>query len=633
MSTHPIYQALKHYWGYDNFRGSQEEIILDSLAGRDILALMPTGGGKSLCYQLPAVVSDGITLVISPLIALMRDQVKSLRDKGINAHAIYSGMDYRTIDRIFDNCIYGDIKLLYLSPERLQTDMAAARIPKMQINRVAVDEAHCISQWGYDFRPSYLEIAKVREWFPNVPITALTATATTRVQADIVEKLELKEPGIFKQSFARENLSLRVRMTDNKLGILLDALRRNPGSGVVYVRNRKKTVSLAQILRQSGFSAEAYHAGMESMERSAIQQRWIEDESNIIVCTNAFGMGIDKPDVRFVGHFDIPPSLEEYFQEAGRAGRDGLPGECLLLYDPSDREQILRNFELSYPDLRELRQLYKALFNYFQIVPGQGMGESHPFNLPAFARHFQLNMLSVYHGLRILEQEGWIHLSDAVWLPSRVRIKVGKEQLYQYKLEQQHAGELLTILLRNYEALFLEPVRIQEAKIARLLDKPVKDVTKLLEQLHRDTIIEYLPASDQPQIIFLRDRAESQNFTIDKSQYKWKKSLDGDRLQAMLDYLTTPTCRMQYILQYFGEIPGAPCGRCDRCKKSGHKSPGIFSRKLLEKIPPEGLSVKSLLIEYGHEDERWLLKSLSYLEQESIIVVKNDTIFLNAKHG
>lgn len=623
-----LHHLLKQYWGFDSFRPLQEEIIHSVLEGQDTFALLPTGGGKSLCYQIPALAREGICIVISPLIALMKDQVEALQERGVKAEAIHSGLDSKSIDRIFDNCIFGEIKLLYISPERLHTDMAAARIRKMKLTMVAVDEAHCISQWGYDFRPAYMQIPIIREWHPEVPIIALTATATPRVQEDILIRLGLKDPRTFKKSFFRDNLRFAVRHTDNKLQRVTSVLKRIDASAIVYARNRKKTRTLAEVFNQEGLNASAYHAGLTPQERSGIQEGWLKNNPLIIVSTNAFGMGIDKSDVRTVVHYDIPPSLEEYYQEAGRAGRDGALSNCLLVYDESDREQAIRQFEQSYPSLPVLRTTYKALNNYYNLVPGTGKGQTFDFDLMTFCNHFQLDLVEVHHSTRILQEEGWISMSDAVWTPSKVRISVGRDGLYQYQLQDAKSDELLKALLRNYEGLFLDPTRIREGKLAQLLDTEQSDIIRRLEKLSRDGIIEYEPSSDKPRITFINERVEERNFTIDVKSYKWRKKLAGDRLRAVLDYLTTRGCRLSFILTYFGEIGAKPCGKCDRCTKKAGARPSKRLQRLLAAIPESGISLKQFLLEFGADEERNILKDLQFMEQEEYIALKKDMIYL-----
>ncbi|MCB0586106.1 MAG: ATP-dependent DNA helicase RecQ, partial [Phaeodactylibacter sp.] len=417
MENSPL-EILKKYWGYDGFRPLQEDIIRSVLEGKDTLALMPTGGGKSICYQVPALCREGICIVVSPLIALMKDQVENLKQRNIPAEAIYSGMHYRDIDRILDNCVYGNIKLLYLSPERLTTELARVRIQKMKASLLAVDEAHCVSQWGYDFRPPYLQIAEMREVLPGVPILALTATATPEVARDIQEKLAFRQENLLQKSFERPNLSYSVLHEEDKLKKLAEILHRVPGSGIVYVRSRRRTKEIARYLQRQKIRADFYHAGLDTEERSRKQEEWMNNKSRVVVSTNAFGMGIDKPDVRVVVHMELPDSLEAYFQEAGRAGRDGRKSYAVLLYNDSDRQNLERRFEQSFPGLKEVQRVYRALGSYFQLATGSGEGQSFDFEIVEFARNFQIKIVQAYSCLKILEQAGWIVLTDAVFVPS-----------------------------------------------------------------------------------------------------------------------------------------------------------------------------------------------------------------------
>ncbi|MFT6148003.1 MAG: ATP-dependent DNA helicase RecQ, partial [Saprospiraceae bacterium] len=444
-------EVLKKFWGFDNFRSMQLEIIKSVLDGKDTLALLPTGGGKSICFQIPALCQEGICIVVSPLIALMKDQVHNLNKRGIPAVAIYSGMHYREIDRVFDNCAYGKIKFLYLSPERLMTDLAQERIKKMNVNLIAIDEAHCISQWGYDFRPPYLEIAKIRILHPKVPFLALTATATPEVVTDIQERLEFKTENVFQKSFRRDNLAYVVLNDEGKLEKMLSILQKVKGSSVVYVRNRKKTKEAAQFLQLNNIYADFYHAGLTNDVRSKKQDAWINNQTRVMVSTNAFGMGIDKPDVRTVIHLTLPDSLEAYFQEAGRAGRDGNRAFSILLYSETDKVELERQFEQSYPAFSEIKQVYRALGSYFQLAIGSGLGESFDFDLIEFCRHYKFKVVETFNALKILMHEGWLFMTEAVYVPSSLMVKATKEDLYDYKLRNKGFENLITTILRTYQ--------------------------------------------------------------------------------------------------------------------------------------------------------------------------------------
>jgi ATP-dependent DNA helicase RecQ len=615
---------LKQYWGYDAFRSLQEEIIQSVLDGRDTLALMPTGGGKSICFQVPALCQEGICLVVSPLIALMKDQVSNLKKRGIQAEAIHTGMSPREIDRILDNCIYGTTRFLYLSPERLASDLAKARIARMNVNLLAVDEAHCVSQWGYDFRPPYLEIAAIREVIrQDVPVLAVTATATREVVADIQEKLKFREENVFRKSFQRENLSYVVLTEDNKREKMLDILRKVPGSAVVYARNRRMTQEMARFLRENGISADFYHAGLSTEERSRKQDAWINGQTRVVACTNAFGMGIDKPDVRTVIHLDLPESLEAYFQEAGRAGRDGNRSYAVLLYSGVDRLQLERNLATSFPPLQDIRQVYRALGSFFQLATGGGEYQSFDFDIALFCKNFKLDPLKTYSCLHTLEQEGWIVLTEAVTAPSVFTVTVGREQLYDFQLRNQKLDALIKTLLRLSEGAFQDFARVNEHQVARVMKTDADKVIAALKLLDREGMISYRPAKDKPQLVFSKERVPADDLTIDLAHYNFRKQRHEYRLKQAMGYAENPVCRSQQLLAYFAET--APeCGRCDVCleKSKEDLSGGDFGRYkeritgLLEKT---ALSEREILQAFPSNQHQQLLKVLSFLLDEEYL--------------
>ena len=566
---------LKQYWGYDEFRPLQEEIIQSILAKQDTLALMPTGGGKSLCFQVPALCQEGVCLVISPLIALMKDQVYQLQKRGIKAQAIYSGMYYKDIDRIFDNAVYGGVKLLYLSPERLMNDLALERIKRMNVSLIAVDEAHCISQWGYDFRPAYLEVASIRKWLPDAPIMALTATATEEVVVDIQKQLEFKKGKVFQKSFARSNLAYIVLEEENKQQKLLDILRGVKGSGVVYVRNRKGTKDVALFLQSKGIKADFYHAGLNTEQRAHKQEAWIENRTRIIVATNAFGMGIDKPDVRAVVHMDLPDSLEAYFQEAGRGGRDGKKAYAVLLYNEKDRQKLERNYKNSYPPINEIKRVYRALGSYLQLAVGAGVGESFDFDIVAFAKNFNFEIVKTFSSLKILEQAGWIVLSEAIFVPSSVRIIIGKEGLYDYQLRNRALEKIIKLILRTTQGALNNFVNIDESQLSRFLKINRVEFVRGLIKMQSEGILDYRPQKDSPQIFFSHERVGADNLTIDQKRYQFLKTRYLARIQESIAYAENKKCRSQKLLSYFGETEAKPCGVCDVClgRTEGELSP------------------------------------------------------------
>lgn len=561
-----IRQVLIKYWGYSQFRPLQEDIILSILAGRDTLALLPTGGGKSICFQVPAMAKDGICIVISPLIALIKDQVENLNKRGIKAFGIYSGMHKNEIDVALDNCIYGDVKFLYLSPERLGTELLKVRIKKMNVNLIAVDEAHCISQWGYDFRPPYLKIADIREIVSKVPILALTATATPEVVDDIQEKLFFKTKNVLQKSFERKNLAYVVIKEEEKMTRLLKIANNVKGTGIVYVRNRKKTKEVSDYLNQNNIRADYYHAGLDAKARDFKQNLWMQGKIRIIVATNAFGMGIDKSDVRFVVHIDIPDSIEAYFQEAGRGGRDGNKAFAVMLYNENDIEQAERNFTLAYPELAEIKTVYQALGNYFQLAIGSGLDASFDFDITDFCNKYAQNPSIVFSSIKFLEREGYFLTSDALYEPSKLKISVSREDLYKFQIKNPQLDGFTKTLLRTYGGLFSDFVKINEAELGRNLGISALMVKEYLMRLHKLMIVTYIPQKEKPQLIYCTERVDSKDLQISKDNYHILKQRAKDRLDAIIAYITKDNrCRSQILLDYFGEINKNRCGSCDVC--------------------------------------------------------------------
>ena len=617
-------EALKKYWGYDSFRSLQEEIIQSVIDGNDGLALMPTGGGKSLCFQVPSMCQEGICLVISPLIALMKDQVYHLREKKIAAEAIYSGMHYKDIDRVLDNCIYGNIKFLYLSPERLSSEIVQERISKMNVNLLAIDEAHCISQWGYDFRPAYLEISAIRPLLPDTPVLALTATATEKVVDDIQEKLEFKDGKVFQKSFGRENLAYVVLNEEGKEAKLLDILKKVKGSGVVYVRNRKKTKAISMYLNRNGIVSDFYHAGLATDERSRKQEEWIQNKTRIIVCTNAFGMGIDKPDVRTVVHLDLPDSPEAYFQEAGRAGRDGEKAFAILLYSTTDGESLERNLDLSFPPVPEIKRTYQALGSYFQLATGAGQNESYDFDLVSFCQKFSLKPITVFNSLKILAQGGWIAMTESVYVPSSLKIYLNKDQLYDYQLKNKNLENIIKTILRTYQGAFHNYVSINETQLAKFLKMDKQDFINCLIKLRTDRVIQYRPKKDAPQIIFLEDRVDISNLMIDQKLYDFRKNRQMERVKKMLAYAEDLVCRHKQLLTYFGEKEVAACGICDVClgRNEAAVSNEDFARykeKIQKLLGSKAMQLKDLVGSFAPKREKKVLKVIEILVDEGML--------------
>jgi ATP-dependent DNA helicase RecQ len=558
---------LKEVFGWKEFRPVQKQVIDAVYQGEDTLAILPTGGGKSLCYQVPGLAKEGICIVISPLIALMKDQVDYLKARGVKAVALHAGMSAREIDTLLDNCIRGGIKFLYLSPERLKSELFVERFKQMNLNLIAVDEAHCISQWGYDFRPAYLEIATIRAYHPKVNVLALTASATPEVEKDILEKLQLKKPATFHQSFARKNLSYSVRLVENKLEKGLEILKRISGSAIWYVRTRQATQQLAKQLQQMGFSAAAYHAGMTALDRSAKQEAWKANQVRIMVSTNAFGMGIDKPDVRVVLHSDLPENLESYYQEAGRAGRDGQKAFAVLLTNAQDFEQLLDRAALVYPPIEFLRRVYQCLANYFQLAIGAQSMRSHDFEISDFANTYQLPVLDSFYALKVLEEEGLIALNESFFAPSRAHFLVNPQRLYEVQIQHAKLDPVVKILLRTHGGnLFSEYFNIQEAKLAKAAGMDEAVLIKGLLELSKMEVLDYEPRKDRPQLTFLTERYDAATLPLNFKRITLRRELTLHKATQMVAYAhQTRICRTQFIQSYFGEFSDESCGACDHC--------------------------------------------------------------------
>ncbi len=558
---------LKEVFGWKEFRPVQKQVIDAVYRGEDTLAILPTGGGKSLCYQLPGLAKEGICIVISPLIALMKDQVDYLKARGVKAVALHAGMSAREIDTLLDNCIRGGVKFLYLSPERLKSELFVERFKQMNLNLIAVDEAHCISQWGYDFRPAYLEIATIRAYHPKVNVLALTASATPEVEKDILEKLQLKKAATFHQSFARKNLSYSVRLVENKLEKGLEILKRISGSAIWYVRTRQATQQLAKHLQQMGFSAAAYHAGMTALDRSAKQEAWKANQVRIMVSTNAFGMGIDKPDVRVVLHSDLPENLESYYQEAGRAGRDGQKAFAVLLTNAQDFEQLLDRAALVYPPIEFLRRVYQCLANYFQLAIGAQSLRSHDFEISDFANTYQLPVLDSFYALKVLEEEGLIALNESFFAPSRAHFLVNPQRLYEVQIQHAKLDPVIKILLRTHGGnLFSEYFNIHEARLAKAAGMDEAVLIKSLLELAKMEVLDYEPRKDRPQLTFLTERYDAATLPLNFKRITLRRELTLHKATQMVAYAhQTRICRTQFIQSYFGEFSDESCGVCDRC--------------------------------------------------------------------
>lgn len=633
------YQAiLKRYWGYDSFRPLQLDAIKSIASGQDTLVLMPTGGGKSIIYQVPTLASTGVCIVITPLIALMKDQVDRLRKHRILAEAIHAGRSHREIDRILDNCIYGDVKFLYISPERIDSEMFRMRCARMDVALIAVDEAHCISQWGYDFRPSYLQIARLRDLCPNTPILALTASATPKVAEDIMYRLRFDKPNIKRMSFARSNLSYVVRHTEDKREHLLRIVNNVSGSGIVYVRTREKSETIAQFLQQNGITADFYHGGLGFLSRNLKQEQWINGQNRIMVATNAFGMGIDKADVRFVIHYDICDSLEAYYQEAGRAGRDGKPAYAVLLVSDDDPSRAGQRLRLEFPPLDTIRAVYEKLFNYLQVAIGEGKNRSFSFNIHDFASRMKLYPPTAVNALKILQQNGYLILTDETDNPPRIRFIVQRDDLYRMRVIRRELDHIITVLLRQYSGLFSDFIPIDEQEIAHLSGYQIEHVRELFKQLWQLHIIRYIPGNRSPILMLTEERLPEENVRIAPESYKLREEIAREHVDAIFRYANNQDeCRSLVIQRYFGEQSTTPCGRCDLClerRKHRTAAPETTNRNrictlLLERLKEADLGVKQLAENIPFPIDTILAEVSALIEEDKIIEDLNGKLRIN----
>ena len=633
------YQAiLKRYWGYDSFRPLQLDAIKSIASGQDTLVLMPTGGGKSIIYQVPTLASTGVCIVITPLIALMKDQVDRLRKHRILAEAIHAGRSHREIDRILDNCIYGDVKFLYISPERIDSEMFRMRCARMDVALIAVDEAHCISQWGYDFRPSYLQIARLRDLCPNTPILALTASATPKVAEDIMYRLRFDKPNIKRMSFAHSNLSYVVRHTEDKREHLLRIVNNVSGSGIVYVRTREKSETITQFLQQNGITADFYHGGLGFLSRNLKQEQWINGQNRIMVATNAFGMGIDKADVRFVIHYDICDSLEAYYQEAGRAGRDGKPAYAVLLVSDDDPSRAGQRLRLEFPPLDTIRAVYEKLFNYLQVAIGEGKNRSFSFNIHDFASRMKLYPPTAVNALKILQQNGYLILTDETDNPPRIRFIVQRDDLYRMRVIRRELDHIITVLLRQYSGLFSDFIPIDEQEIAHLSGYQIEHVRELFKQLWQLHIIRYIPGNRSPILMLTEERLPEENVRIAPESYKLREEIAREHVDAIFRYANNQDeCRSLVIQRYFGEQSTTPCGRCDLClerRKHRTAAPETNNRNqirtlLLERLKKADLGVKQLAENIPFPIDTILAEVSALIEEDKIIEDLNGKLRIN----
>ncbi len=621
---------LQHYWKHDQFRPMQEEIIQSVLDGKDTLALLPTGGGKSICFQVPALLMDGLCLVISPLIALMQDQVSHLTEKGIAAASLNSGMTYTEVKSVLQKASHGDYKFLYVSPERIESALFKEYLSVLDISLIAVDEAHCISQWGYDFRPPYLRIAALREELEDVNIIALTASATEKVKEDIIQKLALANAAVFRQSFERAALSYSCFETESKINKLIQILQGVPGSSIVYTNSRRLTKEVCQLLQLQGISADFYHAGLTQEERERKQKAWIQDQVRVMVCTNAFGMGIDKPSVRSVIHYNVPDCLENYYQEAGRAGRDGKKAFAVLLYHPNDVLQLQELPDKKFPPVATIQSIYQSLADFFQLPVGSGEGSYFDFDLRQFTENFKLDTTTVINTLKVLEQEGHISFAESIFLPSQVMFTTDKETLYAFENAQPSLETLIKVLLRTYEGIFDNRVSVFESSLAKVMRTESGNIQQQLKELAAYGIIEYLPKKESPQIHYLLNRAPAKYLHIDLDAYHARKKNYTARVQDMIRYINdSSTCRSQFIGNYFGDTDLSTCGICDHCliKKKKELSPQEFS--LIEKSIKNALlginrSIDELFIQLSTFSKEKVWTVLDFLQTEGVLMISED---------
>ncbi|HEY5368373.1 MAG TPA: ATP-dependent DNA helicase RecQ [Hanamia sp.] len=621
-------EILKKYWGYDDFRQLQEEIILSVLNTNDTLALMPTGGGKSICFQVPSLLNEGICIVISPLIALMKDQVANLKQRGIPALSIHSGMNFREVKNTLQNAAYGNFKFLYLSPERLETELFLEYLPLIKLNLIAVDEAHCISQWGYDFRPSYLHIASIREYFPDIPLLALTASATSEVQKDICEKLLFKKGyQSFQQSFERPNLSYSAFELSTKQNKLLSVLKKVPGSGIIYCKTRKRTKEVSEILTMNGINADYYHAGLTTEQRNKKQEDWIGNNTRIIACTNAFGMGIDKPDVRTVVHYDMPDALENYYQEAGRAGRDGLKSYAVLLFNDAEIKDLQNKVEKRFPSIDAIRKIYAALCNFFQLPSGKGEGLAYDFDINVFVKNFKLDPFAVNSVLKILEQEELITYSEQFFSSPTVVFTSSKNALNQFEKSHPQHDAVVKGLLRSYDGIFDFPASVDESQLAKFIGMKNEKLVRLLIELKGWSIIDYVPKKEKPQVYFLQNRVKADDLYINEKNILKRKKAFEKRLNAMVHFSTDEIqCRSQLIASYFNDFKIAPCGICDNCLKSKrititNEEFDIISTFIKKESSLAPVAPADLLRKLNAFGEKKIWKVLNFLQEENRVYV------------
>ena len=627
---------LQQYWGYPSFRPMQEDIVDSVIEGKDTLALLPTGGGKSICFQVPAMTMEGICIVITPLISLMKDQVMHLKKIGLAAAAIFSGMHHNEIEIIYNQAAFGMLKFLYVSPERLMTDAFIEALKKMNVNMLAVDESHCISQWGYDFRPPYLKIAEIRKYIPHAPVLALTATATPQVVEDIQYRLGFKKNNVFQTSYERKNVTYNVIHEADKFGLMYRLFKKmDKGSGIVYVRSRKRTKIIADWLQSVGISASFYHAGLEAKLRDYRQQLWMDGKIKVIVATNAFGMGIDKPDVRLVVHLDLPDSLEAYFQEAGRAGRDLQPSEAFLLVADTDVNKLQENIQSSYPELNRIKSIYDALGNYLQIPIGAGLNQSYDFDINEFVQYYNFNLLETYNAIKLIEREGIIATSEALDTPSKIHIKAGREDLYRFQIEYKEYDAIIKYLLRNTPGVLSDFVNIREEHISQKTGMTVDKIERQLSKLDSYNFLTYIPRNNKPQILFLTERLETRHFYLSDDIYKNRKDDAAKRIQAVIDFVNNDKeCRSVQLLRYFGEDIKRQCSKCDVCSSKNkmnvnNKEYQEISDSIIYELKEKEHDIYGIVSKLGAHHEEKVLETIRQMLDNDIIKNENGLLKYN----
>jgi len=622
-----IHAILKRYWSYDEFRPMQEDIIRAVLQKKDTLVLLPTGGGKSICFQVPVMVMEGICIVISPLIALIKDQVEQLKKRGIPVLAVYSGMHYLDVKKTLQNAAFGNYKFLYLSPERLETELFLEFLPAIKPCLIAVDEAHCISQWGYDFRPPYLRINNLRLELPGVPVIALTASATKPVQDDICEKLHFgKNAARFQQSFERANLSYSIFSPPAKETKLLEVLTNVKGTAIVYCKSRKHTQQVAGLLSMKGLSADYYHAGLSAEDRTAKQESWINNQTRVMVCTNAFGMGIDKPDVRVVVHYDVPDCLENYYQEAGRAGRDGKRAYAVLFYQPNELSDMMKMVDTRYPSAAQIKKIYTAVMNHLQIAAGGGEGNSYNFDMAVFAQHFKLNILEATYGIHALAKQEVLSFNEIFFRPSTVVFTATKTDLAEFEQQHPELESIIKALLRSYEGIFDFSTTIYEGLLAKFIKTTKEQIVMLLKKLHQYGIIQYTPPTDKPQLYLIKSRMYSDDFKIDDSELLLHKTQHEKRLAAITFYINElRSCRSNFLADYFGAPHGSNCRICDNCINHPQKTLSALEfeeiyAKILAHTKNEAIEVNHLLQKMKPLKAADIWKAIHFLQGEEYII-------------